>query len=45
MPSVAKNKAPRMELQCEKISACKFFGVFEVSEKEISDTQEEEEMP
>ena len=38
------NKAPRVELQCEKISALKFFGVFDDSEEEISYDEEEEEM-
>ncbi len=38
------NKAPRVELQREKISALKFFGVFDDSEKEISYDEEEEEI-
>ena len=33
-----------MELQCEKINALKFFGVFDDSEKEISYDEEEEEI-
>ena len=33
-----------MELQCEKISACKFSDIFDDSEEEISDAEEEEEM-
>ena len=43
-PSGAMNKAPRVELQCEKISALKFFGVFDDSEEEISYDEEEEEI-
>ena len=38
------NKAPRVELQCEKISALKFFGVFDDSEKEMPYAEEEEEI-
>ena len=38
------NKAPRMELQCEKNSALNFFGVFSDSEEEISYAEEEKEI-
>ena len=38
------NTAPRVELQCEKISALKFFGVFDDSEEEIPYAEEEEEI-
>ena len=38
------NKALRVELQCEKISALKFFGVFDDSEEEIPYAEEEEEI-
>ena len=38
------NKAPRVELQCEKINALKFFVVFDDSEEEISCAEEEAEI-
>ena len=38
------NTAPRVELQCEKISARKFFGVFDNSEEEIPYAEQEEEI-
>ena len=37
-------ETPCVELQCEKISALKFFGVFDDSEEEISYDEEEEEI-
>ena len=38
------NKAARVQLQCEKNTALKFFGIFDDSEREISYAEEEEEI-
>ena len=38
------SKAPRVELQREKISALKLFGVFDDSEEETPCAEEEEEI-